>query len=355
MSVTINTGELKFSVFGKGFENTRNDSGEGGVTYEKRIGYGAGTACLDNTNTYFWITQNQGQYPFNYLGKGRISDLEPVEITSALPTNVQTYLYHPSNVENNYGVAFQNFGNNADVYIFNLTTDEIYHHFTIATGSFYMNDTADCILVGEDFYFALRGSANAKVYKLDVSTGTFGETASLWFNNGGGGGFVDNNMLYGFNNPVWFSDSAYRCGFTKSGSTQWDRTSQGSGSGAWSRCKERSLCANGYFYLPCNLNNKWCWGKFNGSSGGDFETPSPISTFGVFDANPQNDDWHVYYTDGRESCAYVHASWGMLVVDIGSDKVNYVTSEYWKPLAVSKKYVVAVDRSVNNTYIFKYR
>lgn len=351
MSLVIEN--LKFTIFGNGFDSTRNDSGSGAETYEKRIGYGASTACIDETSTYFWITQSQGQLPFKYLGKGKISDLEPVEITT-IPTNTRTNLYHPSNVANNYGIAFQNFGNNADVYVFDLTTDEVFYHFNINTGNFYDNEIADCIMVGDDvFYFALRGSGNAMMFKLDVTNETFTQTGSVYFSNGHGCGFVDNDTLYGYNNPVWFSDYAQRYGFDLTGGTQWSRQSSGSGSGGFPRCRERALCANGYIYLAVDVNGAWRWGKFDGNNGGDFETPSPISTFGNFgNSDPRYNDFHVYYNDGRTKCAYVNDD-GMWITDFHD--VDVVTEEYWKPLAVNEEYIIAIDRHVQNTYIFKYR
>lgn len=355
MSVTINTGELKFSVFGKGFENTRNDSGEGGVTYEKRIGYGAGTACLDNTNTYFWITQNQGQYPFNYLGKGRISDLEPVEITN-IPTNRFTQLYHPSNIANNIGIAFQGFSGEAiDVYIFDLTTDEIFYQFSAPTSMISFPNTADCIKVGDDFYFSERGVSSANVYKLDPINETLTLTGSAWYSNGGAYGFVDSNTIYGYNSPVWFSDHAYRSGFGLTGSTQWGVTSQGYGSGAFGNCHETGLCGNGYIWLPSYINGAWRWGKYDGNNAPDFDTPSPITYFGEYTSSPLYDGTHVYYNDGRMKCAFHSRSYGMVLVDFTLQTMKTITDEYWVPLAINEKYIIARDRTVNNTDIFRYR
>ena len=354
MSVTINTGELKFSVFGKGFENTRNDSGEGGVTYEKRIGYGAGTACLDETSTYVWLTQNQGQAPLNYFAKVRISDLEQVEISNVIQTDIGTQIYHPSNVANNYGIALQNFGDDCDVYVFDLTTDEIYYHFTASISSF--QTFADCIMVGDVFYFADRGGSNARVFKLDPINETFSEYGSAWFNNGAGCGFVDNDTLYAFNNPVWFSDYGRKYGYGLSGSTQWDVMAPRAGSGGnFPNCLDRGMGGNGYVWLASYVDGAWRWGAYDGNNGGDFVTPSPIRTVGNFgNTDPRYTDYHVYFTNGRTKCAYGSSALGLVLVDF-SDDVKIVTDEYWIPLAVDDKYIVAIDQYVNNTYIFRYR
>ena len=340
---------LKFTIFGHGHDVTRNDSGNGAETYEKRIGYGAGTACIDETGTYFWITQTQGQYPFNYLGKGKIADLESVEITT-IPTNTFTYLYHPSNVANNYGIAFQNFGSDCDIYVFDLTTDEVFHHFTASVSS--MQEVADCIMVGDAFYFSERGVANGRIHKLDMTNETFGEITNRYFNNGGSCGFVDNNTLYGYNNSVWFSDYAYRYGYGLTGGTEWEIRANNPGGSGFPRCYDKGLCANGYIWLASNVDGAWRWGMYDGNNGGDFETPSPIRYIGEFDSDPRYTDFNVYYNDGRTRCAYVNDS-GLWVTDF--QEVSIVKNEFWKPLCMNDNYIIAVDRLINNTYIFKYR
>lgn len=342
---------LKFTIFGHGHDVTRNDSGDGSVTYAKRIGYGAGTACLDNTNTYFWITQNQGQIPFNYLGKGRISDLEPVEITN-IPTNRLTQLYHPSNVENNIGIAVQQ-PSDTEIYIFDLTTDEIFYHFTVPYMG--LGDTLDCIKAGDDFYFIDRGGSNARIYKLDPINETFTITGSVWYNNGRACGFVDSDTIYGFNSPEWFSDHAYRSAFGLTGSTQWSVTSQGTGSESFGNCQETGLCGNGYIWFPSKINGAWRWGKYDGNNAPDFETPSPITYFGDYESSPRYDDYHVYYNDGRTKCAFHSSSYGTVVVDLTSQTMKTITNEYWKPLAMNENYFIATDSTVNNTNLFRYR
>lgn len=343
---------LKFTIFGHGHDVVRNDSGDGDIIDQRNIGYGSDTACIDTTGTYFWHTQGGGSGTITYIAKRKVSDLSQVSMGS-IPF-AKTFLYHPTNVENNLGIAFQNFGNNADVYIFDLTTNEIFYHFNVATGSFYENEMADCIKVGNIYYFALRGSANCTVYKLDADNETFVTYSDPYFNNGAGCGFVDNDTTYAFNNAVWFSDVGHRYGININGSYQWDAVAPHEGGQGFVNTTERALCGNGYIWLPSKINGIWTWGKYDGNTGGDFVTPSPIKTCGNFGTtNPQYNDYHVAYTNGHTKCAYVHASLGVIVVDFSN--VKYITDEYWKPLAMNDRYLVAVDSTKNNTDIFRYR
>ena len=350
MGATINPNKLKFSIFGNGFDDTRNDSGFGNVTYQKRIGYGASTAVIDENEEFFWITQSNGQLPFNYLGKGKISDLESVEITT-IPTDTATKLYHASNVANNFGIAFQNFGANCDIYVFDLSTDEVFKHFT-ANLSF-LADITEVVKNGDDFYFVERGQTNGNVYKLDYANETFTLTGSRYMDNGKACGFVDVNTVYGFNNPVWFSDYKWRFGFTYNGSDEWAVRAPNAGSSGFQYCIERGLCGNGYFWVPCYIDGAWRWGKFDGNSSSDFVTPSPITTFGEFGSDPSYDDYHFYYNDGRTWCAYVQSGLGMMLTNF--DSIFSVTTEYWRPLAVSDHFVIAQDRYIGETDIFKFR
>jgi len=354
MSATINSGKLKFSVFGNGFESTRNDSGDGAETYEKPLyNYAGGTACIDSTNSYIWLTQNSGATPLAYLTKTRISDLELIEITN-IPTDKNTYLYHPSNVVNNYGIAIQNLDYNYEAYVFDLTTNEIYYHFAISSSAISLTSSADCIMVNDDFYFVDRGVGSPKIYKLDVSNETFSQIGSQQFSNGTICGFVDNNTLYGFSNAVWFSDYARKYGFDLSGDIQWEVMNTDAGVD-FARCPDRGMCGNGYVWLASYVNGAWHWGAYDGNNGGDFFTPSPIKMVGNFgNTDPRYSDYHFYYTDGRNKCAYGSSALGMVLVDFNAD-VKIITHEYWKPLAISNRYIVAIDSTANNTRIFRYR
>lgn len=351
MSVTIGEKKLKFHVLGNGFDNVRNDSGRGIESSQRHLGYGAGTAVIDSSGTYAWITQNQGQAPLNYLAKVQLSGLTQETITT-IPDNVQTHVYHPSNVENNFGIAFQNFGASCDVYVFDLTTDEVFHHFTTSLNS--IQDVADCIMVGDDFYFAEVGASNARVYKLDSENETFVQTGNYWLNNGGSLGFVSDNVLTAYNHPVWFSDYGYKYGYDKSANTVWTvRASGAGGSGNFPRCSARGMCENGHVWLASYVDGAWRWGMYDGVNGGDFNTPTPIKMFGNYgNTSPVNDDFHVHYTEKRKRCAYVHSSWGLVVTDFKD--IEHISDEYWKPLAISDEYIIAVDRYVNNTDVFRY-
>jgi len=352
MSATINSGKLKFSVFGNGFEETRNDSGYGGKTDQRIIWYNSDTAVIDQSGEYFWHTQGGGSGTMTWIAKRKISDLSSVSIGSIPYT--KTYLYHPTNIENNIGIAFQNFGNNADVYIFDLTDNTIDKHFNVNTGSFYDNATADCIKVGDIYYFTLRGSGNCITYKLDPINETFAVYSNPYFNNGAGCGFVDNDTIYAFNNPVWFSDYGHRYGININGVYQWDIVAPNAGGSGFPNTHERALCENGYIWLPTKVNNIWRWGKYDGNTGAGMTIPSPLKIIGKFgDTNPTYDDFHIAYEDGHKRCAYVHATMGTFFTDF--EEVEKVTDEYWKPLAMNDHYLIMVNRIHSQTGVFRYR
>ena len=354
MSVTIGEKKLKFEVYGNGFENTRNDSGHGGTTNVRKVGYNSDSAIIDSSGEYFWHTQNSGMGTLTYIAKRRIDDLSSVSI-SPVPYS-GGLLYHPSNVENNYGIAIQNQSSaNCDIYIFDLTTNEIFYHFnTPRPSSFYMAKLVDCIMVGDDFYLALRGSGNAIIYKINIVNGTFIQNGSAWFNNGHGCGFVDNNTLYGYNNPVWFSDYGHRYGYGLGGGIQWDVVAPSAGGGGFPNTNERALCENGYIWLPTYIDGAWRWGKYDGNTGAGMTTPSPIKTIGNFgETNPKYDDFYLAYTHGHKRVVYVHASLGMIDTDF--KEIDFVTDEYWKPLAMNDNYIIATNRNETQTGIFKYR
>ena len=88
----------KFTIFGHGYDATRNDSGRGTASHE--MDFTAYGAMIDETDTYLWVV-NGGT---GNLQKYRISNMTEVE-QSTVPTTANIIL-HPSNVDNNIGVAF---------------------------------------------------------------------------------------------------------------------------------------------------------------------------------------------------------------------------------------------------------
>ena len=342
---------LKFTIFGHGHDVVRNDSGDGSVTWEKSINLYSDSACIDNTESYVWFGIGNQVQP--RLRKYNIDTFEMEQVTT-IPTNLATRMFHPSNVENNYGIAFQNEGANTDIYIFDLTTDEIYQHFNADTSNTYINYNADCIMVDDVIYFSNRGQRYEIIIKLDMTNETITRYAQIDFANGASCGFVDDDTVYGYTDPLWFSNYAYRYGFSIDGTNLWTLQGRETGGGGFPHCYSRGLCGNGYMWLPVEIDGKWHWGSFDGNSGGDLYTPTPISIIGEFENDPEYTSFNVYYADGRNVAVSTGNNYLMTVVDFEKNKV-YFTEQNLTPLAVSNKYLVATSAAPNVTKLIRYR
>ena len=53
--MSANITNMKFSVFGRGYEDTRSDSGDGAVEDFNRYAMGASSAVFDSTGQYLWV------------------------------------------------------------------------------------------------------------------------------------------------------------------------------------------------------------------------------------------------------------------------------------------------------------
>lgn len=342
---------LKFTIFGHGHDVTRNDSGDGGVTWEKSINLNSNSACIDVTESYVWFCIGNQVQP--RLQKYNIDTFEMEQVTT-IPTNLATRMYHPSNVENNYGIALQNEGTNTDIYIFDLTTDEIYQHFNVDTSSTYINYNADCIMVDDIIYFSNTGQNINTIIKLDLTNETISLYSTVNYGNGGSCGFVDDDSVYGYTDPLWFSNYAYRYGYSIDGTNLWTLQGRESGGGGFPHCYSKGFCGNGLIWLPVEIDDIWHWGSFNGNSGGDLYTPTPISIVGEFENDPEYTSFNVYYANGRNVAVSLGNNYLMSVVDFEKNKV-YLTEQNLTPLAVSDKYLVATSSAPNVTKLIRYR
>ena len=55
MSLIIREGKMCFSVFGRGYDDTRSDSGDGAVEEYDRFAMGICSGCFDSTGQYLWL------------------------------------------------------------------------------------------------------------------------------------------------------------------------------------------------------------------------------------------------------------------------------------------------------------
>lgn len=332
---------LKFTIFGHGYDSTRADSGIGVTSHEMDfIAYGA---MIDETNTYLWVV-NGGT---GNLQKYRISNMTEVE-QSTVPVTANIIL-HPSNVDNNIGVAFVG---GTDVYVFDLTNDTL---IGTATGTYPSQvgfESWDCVLINNKIYFAktrcsLRTSID--LYCLDLSDMSF--SMSQIFGSVSFTGFVNNSLLYAYyvREWGWQSDCAYGIGFD--GSTQWSNT----GINRNENLGATALTGNGYLYMPVRIDDVWHYGVFDGTSNPTFNPVSPIRTFGSFENPPEiSASGHAYrvdvaYNNGRTR-ACVWTQLGLLLTDF--NKVETITTDDVVPLALSDRYLVASSHDPYNQKLY---
>ena len=345
MSVTIGEKKLKFHVLGNGFDEVRADSGEGAESSYKTIYHGADYAVIDSTGQYFWLCQNSGGFPLESCGKRRIDTLEEVS-QSAVPNynNKITCVFHPTNVENDYGIAIQT----TDIYLFNLTDDTLYGHTTY---DYYIGTDFDAVLIDHYIYFVARnfGRNSKHMYRLDINDMTFIDYATS--PQRGIGGFVDDDTVYGFESPEWFSDYKKNIGYSRGFVGQWSVTATASGSSGFPNLNQSGMCGKGKLYLPSYVNGAWRFGVYNGNRASDFTTPKPMRTFGKFSSIPDFVNAPVY-SDLKDYSAFKTTE-GTYVTNY--NECELITKDYWIPLAVNDHYVIARDRYSYNVRVFKYR
>ena len=351
MSAIINPNKMKFSVFGKGFEDERGDSGEGGEADSKDIGHSAEFAVIDATEQYFWIAQNSGGFPLESCGKRRLDTLEEVE-QSIVPNYVNraTVLFHPCNVENNYGVALQWNGTNTDIYLFNLTDDTLYGQGTFGS---WIGGNMEAVLVNRYIYFVHRiyGRSNPCCYRLNMDTMEMVTMGQTW--NTGTCGFVDNDTIYGFYPPEWFHQTKNCRGMSYNFSNQWVATAQRAGGSGFPNIDQRGMAGNGYIYLPSYCNGAWKFGVYNGNSTPNLEKPKPIRTFGKFSSYPDFGSYNPPQYSDKKKRAAVCLSTGLYVTDF--NECDLITDEIFYARAISEHYVITEQRNGWYTRIFKYR
>lgn len=338
MSATIKAGDLCFSVFGRGYDDTRADSGTGAIEQTLFIPFGSKTACIDSSGQYAWLASNAG------VKKYDLTDLSEVS-QSILTDNIATGLYHPTNETNNYGIAFQN----NTVTVFDLTDDSI-----IRTGavSYQLNNPCDCIIDGNTVYFCTlgQGRTNNRTYTLDLTTLAMTENS---FNDMGVCGFADKNVLMAYYVPEWYYQRKRNYAIDRAGNTIWYVEALTAGGSGFPNCNQVGFASKGRMYRPSFVYGAWRMGVYS-SSGGDFETPKPIKTFGRFPSQPSlytnNYPYAVAHNTGRTKVAFAS--------DIGVFKSDYtdlnlMDSEINYPVALDDNTLLCRDLQTTKTYVYR--
>lgn len=338
MSANIAIGKLKFSLFGHGYDDTRVDSGDGSTEELFEIPFGARMAAIDSTGQFAWLANSSG------VKKYDLTDLSEVS-QSILTDGVDTAIFHPTNIANNYGIAFQN----NTVTVFDLTNDTI-----IKTGaaSYSPMNPCDCIIDGNTVYFGTvnQGRTNNKTYTLDITTLSMTETS---FNNMGVCGFANKNLLMAYYIPEWYYQFKRNYGIDRAGNAVWYVDALTAGGPGFPKCNQIGFASMGKMYRPSYVFGAWRMGVY-GPNGGDFETPKPIKTFGRFPAQPQlytnNQSYAVAHNTGRTKVAFA-TSLGVYKSDYHDLTLMGSTINY--PVALDDNTLLARDETTVKTFVYR--
>lgn len=258
---------LKFTIFGHGYDATRNDSGTGEI--EPTIHDMTAEYCaIDETGTYAWI-----------VGGGRLSKIKISDWSSEPHSLPVAPLYHPCNVANNYGVLFSD----SRIVIFDLTSGEILHDIS---GTFSSRvGTVDCILVDDVIYIVKTSVARANATVVQISLENESVSYSASISGVSCCGFSSDSLVYGYWAKEWFSQVSSIYSWTLNGAMEWSYT-EPSTSEVFT-AKVHGLCGNGYLYLPTPEEGKWKLGEYLADIAPNLIAPLPSRTFGEFATSPE--------------------------------------------------------------------
>lgn len=341
MSASIDIFKLKFSVFGHGFEDTRADSGDGHATRADKINYAADYACIDSTGQYLWLASASGIKKYDLLD----DDLSEVAQT-AVADNTSTILMHPSNVANNYGIAFQG----TTCTIFDLTNDSVVITDTVTYTLASMK--YDCVLNGTEVQIVSlqQGRSNNKIYTLAMSDLTMTEVSLM---TKGVNGFVDIGKISAYQVPRYGDEYIFIYGLNIDGTTNWTYQAPSAGGSAMPNYIEVGWGADGLMWNPCYKYGKWRMGGFKWTSASGFATPMPFKVFGTFPARPimlLATKFFYAHSTGRTRTAF-STDQGVYAGDY-HDMIK-VTDDANYTLACDENTVIAYNPTDHYTYIYR--
>lgn len=335
--MSLDVENLKFTIFGSGFDDTRNDSGIG-MREPDIYNLNAGFAMIDETETYVWLSDG-----LNWTHKYRLSDFTEV----SQPYGAGS-LVHPSNVANNIGVLIARDGY---TYVFDLTDNSL---IAKISQTYHDATRADSVLIDDVIYICnlASGAGNLVVHTIDLENET--HTDATLDGNRACYGFVDENTIFSQYPPIWFYMTATIYGYAPTGGVQWSHTSSGTGSQSFPRVSlDISLCRNGKIYTPTAKGDSWVMGEYNGNSAPDMETPTPIRTYGRFSAKPLlwNNSPYVCYNQGKTKATF-SSNIGTYLTDFQTIYKLADDSTYMKPLAMTDHWVIS-QRGTSQTSVLR--
>ena len=351
MSATIKEGKMCFSVFGRGYDDTRADSGEGAIEDFNRYGMGVNNGCFDITGQYLWLACYGNGHTAGLLKFDMDDDFN--ELSHTVPTSASNLvLFHPSNVANNYGLAIQA----SNWYVFDLTDDSVIASGTSTNlnGVDWNSCPYDCVINGTKILLCIYRTQNSypTVYTIDFSDSTV--TKVQIGSNKAGGIFLTDSLIYQFYSPLWFYQAPYIEGVTPSGSVEWSY--QGQAYTDYSDIKMFGFGKSGVLYCPTNIYSSWRLGVYPASGVPKlYETPKPLRVIGKFKSAPTISRFE--FSHEKKHCAFT-TDIGVFVTDF--EDMELITESANTVYATSDNYVV-VDKGYldpshpSSIGIYKYR
>ena len=337
MSATIGIGKLKFSVFGKGYDDDRGNSGTG-IKEGAILNYRASMAEIDATGRYIWLA---GDFVPNGMQK-----IDTYTWTAVSTGNVPLlkYINHPKNVANNLGLVVDMYGGSRTGYLIDLTTNEILNSGEMDYLSY---ASEDCILIDDTIYLATitqgRGGNIIKTLNIDDFSMTATDTIGRAFV-----GFTDNTHIYCYYPKEWFYQDNNETMITTSGSWIWDIQR-----GYFDNICPRGFTRNGKFYLPSHIGDKWVLGEYPQTPAPDLDTPTPSRYFGDFGGYPEsmNNGLQIKHSTLRDIGLMCTTSLGAFITDF-DDVYKISDTNSMNALAVNDEMAVVSHDNVTEVIMF---
>lgn len=347
MSALIKEGKMSFSVFGRGYDDVRADSGEGAVEDFDRYAMGIAYAVFDSTNQYVWLGCYGNGHTAGLL-KYEIETFEEVSHTVPTTANAIDGLFHASNIDNNLGLVIQG----SNWWVFDLTDDTIVANGSDANLPSYIQWTStpyDCVLDGTVFKISTIRDGQFSIFSLvlDYSDGTISYTQIGY--NRSSGAFINKDLIYMNYPTTWFYQNRYIEGVTPSGSQMWDRQAPQGGLDGFTNVSLNGFGRKGRLFVPTFIYSSWRMSEYNGLTSPDFDTPKPIRVFGKFESEPNiqrfahsNDQKRVAFTTNI----------GIYYTDY--EELERIAEDTFKVLAINTNYIVTTEGDFY-IRIYKYR
>ena len=332
MSALIDVNKLKFTVFGRGYDDERGNSGSGAKEPDS-LGMDSQMACFSDDGRYCWQVIYNGQYQ---LYKYDTTTWQTVD-QGTIP-HVDN-VYHPRNVvDNNLGICCTGYG--GTVYVFDLTSNEVLTTLTLPRYVGFGGIIACAYDEDNDkIYLATMNKQRASkyIYTLDLANNSvsYFAYANIMLN-----GFINESMMYCKRIAEWFSQWDYAFALTPSSSEVWGLSPTDEQTHSFPKISYVTwgLVGNGKLYLPSLIGDHWVMGVYDGTTTPDLITPTPIDTYGRFSSRPDI-GVNIAYTNGTTKGCF-NCGDGTFVIDFANKELTLISEAQEEILGMSDSLIM---------------